>query len=92
MRVARRWAVDCVQGQAVGLVHVGDDRRPRERVHCRPGLVRRGLPDPVRQLLFRADVVGDVLRALVAGLGIEDLVSQERGQLRLGLQQESESV
>jgi hypothetical protein len=43
------------------------------------------LCDPVGQLLLRADVVGDVLRPLIVGLGLQCPVCQEREQARLGL-------
>ncbi len=49
----------------LALEHVGHDRRSRERVQDRLHIVRRVLPDPVHQLLLRADVVRDVPGPLV---------------------------
>ena len=51
--------------EALGLVHVGHDRRPRKGVEHGASAFRGMLPDPVDELLLTADVVGDVLGALL---------------------------
>ncbi len=83
--------------QALGLVHIRDDRRAAERVkHARDSL-RRVLPDPVNELLLRAYVVGDVFRTLIRRqfLGdklraLGDKVFQVAGSIRL--QQERQPI
>ncbi len=54
--------------QALGLVHVGHDRRTGKSVDDGTHLVRGVLSYPIDQLLFRADVIGDVLGPLLRPL------------------------
>ena len=80
--------------EALGLVHVGYDRRPRKGIQHRASALRGMLPDPVDELLLTADVVGDVLGALLGrelfrsglfgGLGPERVGIES--QRRIGLQ------
>ena len=80
--------------EAFGLVHVGHDRRPRKCVEHGANAFRGMLPDPVDELLLTADVVGDVLGALLGrelfrsglfgGLGPERVGIES--QRRIGLQ------
>lgn len=46
--------------QAFGLEHVSHDSRPGKGVNHRGHSVRGVLPNPIDQLLLRADVIGDV--------------------------------
>ena len=76
--------------QALGLVHVGHDRRAGKRVDDGFHAVRGVLPNPIHQLLLRADVVGDVLGPLFRrrllgsrlGLGLERFEVQVKGGVR----------
>ena len=76
--------------QALGLVHVGHDSRAGKRVDDGFHAVRGVLPNPIHQLLLRADVVGDVLGPLFRrrllgsrlGLGLERFEVQVKGGVR----------
>ena len=80
--------------EALGLVHVGHDRRPREGVEHGANALGGMLPDPVDEFLLTTDVVGDVLGALLgrklfrSGLigGLRPELVRIAGQRRIGLQ------
>ncbi|WP_347243418.1 hypothetical protein, partial [Thermogutta sp.] len=83
---------------ALGLVHVGHDRRTGKRVDDGLHAVRGALPNPIHQLLLRADIVGDGFRPLFRrrllgsrlGLGLERLEVQVQGGVRF--EEERQSV